>query len=36
MVCRNATASAIDSPVSVTPPGPSIIAAVMSFDTITV
>ena len=33
MVCRKATASWIDSLVSVGPPGPSIIAAVMSFDT---
>jgi len=32
-VWRNATASWIDSPVSVGPPGPSIIAVVMSFDT---
>ena len=33
MVCRNATASSMDSLVSVPPPGPSIIAAVMSFET---
>ena len=33
MVCRKATASWIDSSVSVRPPGPSIMAAVMSFET---
>ena len=33
IVWRNATASSIDSFVSVEPPGPSIIAAVMSFET---
>ena len=33
MVWRNATASSIDSLVSVRPPGPSIIAAVTSFET---
>ena len=33
IVCRNDTASWIDSFVSVGPPGPSIIAAVMSFET---
>ena len=33
MVWRNATASSIDSSVSAGPPGPSIIAAVMSFET---
>ncbi len=32
IVCRNATASSIDSLVSVGPPRPSIIADVMSFD----
>ena len=33
MVWRNATASSIDSFVIVRPPGPSIMAAVMSFET---
>ena len=33
IACRNATASSMDSLVSATPPGPSIIAAVMSFET---
>ena len=33
MVWRNATASAMDSPVSAGPPGPSIMAAVMSLET---
>ena len=33
MVCRNATASWIVSSVSAGPPGPSIMAAVMSFET---
>ena len=32
IICRNATASSIDSCVSAAPPGPSIIAAATSFD----
>jgi hypothetical protein len=36
IVCRNATASWIDSSVSANPPGPSIMAAVTSFETMIV